>query len=151
VHHYSGAIELDPSNHIYFSNRSAARLSAGDAASALADGEACVRLKPDWPKAHSRTGAALHTLGRLDDAAAAFARGLVLCPGDIALEKGLKTATAAAESARVPALGVASAAASKPVGPSSAAAATEPVDALPAVPAGDAAAAAVEWKEQSER
>ena len=44
--------------------RSAAHLSNGDAASALADGEACVAAKPDWPKAYSRQGAALHALKR---------------------------------------------------------------------------------------
>jgi Tfp pilus assembly protein PilX len=35
---------------VYFSNRSAANLSNGDAEAALEDGESCIKAKPDWSK-----------------------------------------------------------------------------------------------------
>jgi len=146
VRHYTGAISLDPSNHIYFSNRSAAHLSAGNAEAAVADGEACVELKPDWPKAHSRVGAALHKLGRLGDAVGAFTRGLELCPGDAGLATGLKAAAAAldARGAKEPPVGAdASSAAATP--PATVAASSESSEAANSGTAGG------EWKEQSER
>jgi hypothetical protein len=48
-----------------------ARLAAGDAAGALRDAEALVRLAPDWAKAHSRAGAAHLALGGARDGRAA--------------------------------------------------------------------------------
>lgn len=55
---YTEAINLDPKDHVFFSNRSAAYLSKGDASSALADGQRCIELKSDWAKGYSRKGAA---------------------------------------------------------------------------------------------
>ena len=78
---YTQAIAADSSNHVYYSNRSAAQLSNGDAEAALADGTACVRLKADWPKGYSRKGAALHKLGRLAEATTNYEDGLRECPG----------------------------------------------------------------------
>jgi len=69
---YSQAIELQPENEILFSNRSAAHLSKGDAAAALADGERCVQLKATWPKGHGRIAAAYHKMGQYDDACMAY-------------------------------------------------------------------------------
>lgn len=89
--------------HVYYSNRSAAHLSKGDAAAALADGEACIEANKEWPKGYSRKGAALHALRRYEDAAQAFEAGLALAPGDAALQSGLedvKKAQAQAQAAR---------------------------------------------------
>ena len=47
---YSKAIELNPTDHVFYSNRSAAYLSKGDAEHALADGEKCIEINPTWPK-----------------------------------------------------------------------------------------------------
>jgi len=90
------AIAADPSDAVFFSNRSAARLSAGKAEGALEDGEAAVRLKPTWGKAHSRVGAALHALGDYAAAAGAYEAGLAVEPGSAALAEGLAEARAAA-------------------------------------------------------
>jgi tetratricopeptide (TPR) repeat protein len=41
---YTQAIALDASNHVYYSNRSAAYLSKGDADNALVDAEKCIEV-----------------------------------------------------------------------------------------------------------
>eukprot|EP00640_Fibrocapsa_japonica_P000732 CAMPEP_0113937774 /NCGR_PEP_ID=MMETSP1339-20121228/4320_1 /TAXON_ID=94617 /ORGANISM="Fibrocapsa japonica" /LENGTH=572 /DNA_ID=CAMNT_0000940673 /DNA_START=71 /DNA_END=1789 /DNA_ORIENTATION=+ /assembly_acc=CAM_ASM_000762 len=87
---YTKAIDLDSSNHVFFSNRSAAHLSKGDASEALKDAESCIKLKPDWPKGHGRKGAALHSLHQYEEAVQAYQQGLAACPGDAALASGLE-------------------------------------------------------------
>lgn len=66
---------MDPTDHVFFSNRSACYLGRREADKALSDAEECVRLKPDWAKGYVRKGAALHGLGQLDDAAKAYEEG----------------------------------------------------------------------------
>ena len=75
---YTRAIAADPSDHVFFSNRSASFLSKGDAGAALKDAEECVRLNKTWSKGYGRLGAALFKLNRLEDAAAAFKDGLAV-------------------------------------------------------------------------
>ena len=50
-------------------------MGLADFASALADADAALALKPGWSKAHFRRGIALEGLGRLAEAAAAFGAG----------------------------------------------------------------------------
>lgn len=87
---YTKAIELDSSDHVFFSNRSAAYLSKGDATHALQDGEKCVQMAPQWAKGYSRKGAALHALKRYDDAIATYQAGLAIAPNDAGLKSGLE-------------------------------------------------------------
>jgi len=61
---YTQAIAVDPSNHILYSNRSAAYAKVGKFSESLKDAEQTVSLKPDWPKGYSRKGAALELLER---------------------------------------------------------------------------------------
>uniref|UniRef100_A0AAV1UDG4 Hsp70-Hsp90 organising protein n=1 Tax=Peronospora matthiolae TaxID=2874970 RepID=A0AAV1UDG4_9STRA len=98
---YSQAIALDPSDHVFYSNRSAAYLSLDDAAHALEDAELCIHTKPDWPKAYSRKGAALHALRRYDEAIAAYKEGLKLDEHNAACLSGLNEV----EKAQCPAVG----------------------------------------------
>lgn len=63
---YSKAIEIDPNNHILYSNRSAAYAKVGKYDDSLKDAEKTVSIKPDWPKGYSRKGAALELLGKYD-------------------------------------------------------------------------------------
>jgi stress-induced-phosphoprotein 1 len=91
--------------HVYYSNRSAAHLSKGDATAALADAEACIEANTSWPKGYSRKGAALHALRRYDDAKQAYEAGLALAPGDAALQSGLEDVRKAEEASNRPAGG----------------------------------------------
>mmetsp|Transcript_895 Transcript_895/g.2074 ORF Transcript_895/g.2074 Transcript_895/m.2074 type:complete len:382 (+) Transcript_895:352-1497(+) len=72
---YSKAIEIDGSNHIYYSNRSHAYAKTENFPSALADANRCVELKPDWAKGYNRLSAAFRGLGdqaKADDAMKKF-------------------------------------------------------------------------------
>lgn len=48
--HFSSAIAADPSNHVLYSNRSAAHASMGQYSQALEDAKKTVELKGDWAK-----------------------------------------------------------------------------------------------------
>ena len=62
---FSEAIELEPTNHVLYSNRSGAYASIKDFAHALEDANKVTELKPDWAKGWGRKGAALHGEGDL--------------------------------------------------------------------------------------
>mmetsp|Transcript_53375 Transcript_53375/g.155570 ORF Transcript_53375/g.155570 Transcript_53375/m.155570 type:complete len:441 (-) Transcript_53375:36-1358(-) len=95
---YSKALELDQTQHLCFSNRSAAYLKLGCKSGtaeaskadflekALADADKCVEINPAWAKGYSRQAAVLQELKRWDDAIAACQKGLDL-GHDAALEK----------------------------------------------------------------
>lgn len=87
---YTQAIELDGSNHVLYSNRSAAHAKAGKYPQALEDAEKTISLKPDWSKGYSRKGSALAYLGRQEDAIEAYQNGLMLDPTNEQLKKGLE-------------------------------------------------------------
>lgn len=73
---YTQSLEVEPNQHLCFSNRSAAYLKLGNASEeALKDAEKCVELAPDWAKGYSRLAAALQELKRWDDAIAACEHG----------------------------------------------------------------------------
>lgn len=89
IKYYSEAIELDPKNHVLFSNRSAAHAKAGSYAAALEDAEHTVAINPGWAKGYSRKGSALAYLGRYEDAAKAYEEGLSKDPDNAQLVSGL--------------------------------------------------------------
>jgi len=85
---YSQSLALDGTQHLCFSNRSAAYLKlGGKAEEARQDAERCVELMPSFPKGYSRLAAALQELSRWDEAADACRRGLEAVPGDDTLKK----------------------------------------------------------------
>lgn len=75
---YSDAIKLDESNHVLYSNRSAAYLKAGRFLDALNDGEKTIQINPTWPKGYSRKGAALFALEKYDEAFTCYNKGKIL-------------------------------------------------------------------------
>ncbi|KAI9844652.1 MAG: Hsp90 cochaperone [Thelocarpon superellum] len=62
---FTQAIELEPTNHVLYSNRSGAYASKKEFASAREDAEKVIEIKPDWAKGWGRKGAALHGEGDL--------------------------------------------------------------------------------------
>ncbi|CAM9705204.1 unnamed protein product [Phaeothamnion confervicola] len=98
---YTKAIDLDPDDRVYYSNRSAAFLKLGDAKSkALKDAEKCVELAPDWVKGYSRLGAAQHALRRFELAMDTYRAGLKLEPENTGLVAGLAAAREGQEAER---------------------------------------------------
>lgn len=83
VEAYTQSLELEPGQHLCYSNRSAAYLKLGGSAEqALRDAEQCVALAPNWAKGYSRQAAALQELKRWEDALAACERGISLTSDD---------------------------------------------------------------------
>ncbi|EQC31285.1 hypothetical protein SDRG_10888 [Saprolegnia diclina VS20] len=102
---YTKAIALNGSNHVYYSNRSAAYLSDDKAELALKDAEACIGVKPDWGKGYARKGAALHSLQDYDAAVAAYKEGLTHEPNNAACLSGIEEVEKAMASATNPLAG----------------------------------------------
>ncbi|KAJ1882303.1 Hsp90 cochaperone, partial [Kickxella alabastrina] len=96
---FTQAIELDPQNHVLYSNRSASLASLKKYEDALADAEKTVEIKPDWPKGYSRKGAALFGLQRMGEARETYEAGLKYDPENALLKKSLNDTKAAQEAA----------------------------------------------------
>nr|CAA56165.1 stress inducible protein [Glycine max] len=95
VRHFSDAIALSPSNHVLYSNRSAATLPP-ELRGGPSRRQKTVDLKPDWPKAYSRLGAAHLGLRRHRDASPPTKPASNSNPDNAALKSGLADAQAAA-------------------------------------------------------
>lgn len=83
------AIEADGTNHVYYSNRSAAHAAAERWTEALADAEKTTKMKPDWAKGYARKGAALFGMRELERAKEAYEEGLKREPDNAMLKSGL--------------------------------------------------------------
>jgi len=89
IEHYTKAIGLYDRDHSYFSNRSACYAEIGKYEEALADGQKCVELKPDWAKGYGRVGLALFKLDRVDEAKKFYEDGLKIDGNNATLKDGL--------------------------------------------------------------
>lgn len=85
---YTEAITLDPSNHVLFSNRSAAYAKEGKYESALEDANQTIALNPAWAKGYSRKGSALTGLEKYMEAFEVYQKGLEIDPNNAALQQG---------------------------------------------------------------
>jgi len=79
---YTKALNIDKSNHVLYSNRSAAYAKRGKYEEALGDAEKTVQLKPDWARGYSRLGSALCFLGMHKEAKEAYEKGLKIEPNN---------------------------------------------------------------------
>ena len=86
---FKAAIDVDPSNHVLYSNASASLLSLKEYAQALSYAEQCIEKNPSFVKGYTRQGAALLGLERLDEAEAAYGKALELDGGNAAAQEGL--------------------------------------------------------------
>lgn len=87
---YSKAIEMDGTNHVFYSNRTAAYTKKGDYENALKDAKKTVELKSDWGKGYSRLGATLSYLERYSEALEAYKDGLKHDPENAQLKQGVQ-------------------------------------------------------------
>ena len=86
---FTKAIECDPYDHIFYSNRSACYANLDQYSKACADARRCIELRPDFAKGYSRLGFALFKAGFLHDAMSAYERGLTVDPKNNNLIEGL--------------------------------------------------------------
>ena len=94
---FTRAIEMDYTDHVFYSNRSGANLKLLRTRDAVSDANQCIALKPNWAKGYSRLGAALLADMQPEEAVQAFKKGLNMDPKNEVMIEGLKDATAAAE------------------------------------------------------
>eukprot|EP01089_Gocevia_fonbrunei_P002202 TRINITY_DN121_c0_g1_i1.p1 TRINITY_DN121_c0_g1~~TRINITY_DN121_c0_g1_i1.p1 ORF type:complete len:262 (-),score=71.98 TRINITY_DN121_c0_g1_i1:107-892(-) len=79
---YTKAIQLDPTESAFYSNRAASYMSLNKFDEALKDSESCIKAKPSWVKGHYRKGLALMALSRYGEAVNAFNKGLEVEPSN---------------------------------------------------------------------
>ncbi|CCG82906.1 putative Heat shock protein [Taphrina deformans PYCC 5710] len=91
---FTKAIEVDASNHVLYSNRSACHASLKHFDQAVKDADKCIELKGDWAKGYSRKGAAMHGLGDLQGAVDAYEKCLELDPSNAQAKSGMESVDA---------------------------------------------------------
>ncbi|KAJ0398800.1 hypothetical protein P43SY_007413 [Pythium insidiosum] len=95
IKEFTSAIAYEPTNVIYYSNRSAAYLSAGQATPALQDAKKCIEIDEKFAKGYARLGAAHFYVKNYAKAVSAYTQGLTLDKGNKQLQAGLTQAQAA--------------------------------------------------------
>merc|ERR1712054_632156 len=80
VEDLTAAIALDPSNQVFYSNRSVAFTAMQMYEKALEDADECIRLQPTWAKGYSRRAAAKFHLGDLQAAKIAYSKAWASSP-----------------------------------------------------------------------
>ena len=92
IESYTKAIELDSTNPVYFSNRSAAYAQLQQHDNAIEDAREASRVNPQFAKAYSRLGHALFDAGRFQEAVEAYEKGVEVDPSNAVMKSGLETA-----------------------------------------------------------
>lgn len=88
IKYYTEAIELDPNNHVLYSNRSAAYAKQGKYELALIDADETIAKNPSWSKGYSRKGSALAGMQKYMEAFEVYQLGLEQDPNNTALQQG---------------------------------------------------------------
>lgn len=90
VDEFTEAIKHDPTDHVFYSNRSGAYASLNQFEEALNDANQCIEINQAFGKGYSRKGLALLKMNKLKDAKAAYEEGLKIDPANQAAKDGLK-------------------------------------------------------------
>jgi heat shock protein 1/8 len=90
--YFSRGLELEPSNHVFYSNRSASHLSLGNIAASIADAKDCIRVNSGWAKGYTRLGTALFRNKEYDAAIQAYKQGLKIEPANAQMKQSLAAA-----------------------------------------------------------
>lgn len=91
---YTQAMEQDPFDHVFYSNRSACYAESEELDKAIRDAERCIALNPQFAKGYSRQAAALWHVGRYVEMEASAKKGLEIDASSTALQDLLKQAQA---------------------------------------------------------
>lgn len=91
VEKFSAAIEVDPSNHVLYSNLSGAYASLKDWDKALEAAVKTTEIKPDWSKGWGRKGTAEHGVGDLMGAVQSYEEALKLDANNAQAKSGLES------------------------------------------------------------
>jgi len=89
IEFYTYATEMDPNNHVFYTNRAMCYAAMKKWDKSLRDAETSVKLKKDWEKGHYRRGMALQNLGKLQEAVQAFSECVKLSPQTADFQKAL--------------------------------------------------------------
>lgn len=92
---YGEAIAIDPSNHTYWSNRSASYAGLDMWEEARDDARQCITVDKSFVKGYFRLATAQKNLNELEGARDTLNRGLAVEPRNADLKKNLKVSTAA--------------------------------------------------------
>jgi len=89
---YNKAIEIDPTNAVYFCNRAAAQTGKQAYDRALTDCRKALEIDPDYSKAYSRMGLTYSKMEAFDQAVECYEKALKLDPNNEGYKKNLKIA-----------------------------------------------------------
>jgi len=92
IEFYTYATEMDPTNHVFYTNRAMCYAAMNKWDKSLRDAEKSISIKKDWEKGHYRKGVALQNLGRLQEAVQAFQECVKLSPQSGDFQKALDQA-----------------------------------------------------------
>lgn len=92
IAYYTKAIELEPTNHIFYANRAAAHTHMKDYRSAIIDCEKAISINENYSKAFSRLGTALFYDSNYPRAVDAYTKALELEPENETYKADLKQA-----------------------------------------------------------
>lgn len=91
--YYSEAILKDPASALLRSNRAGALAALGRHAEALADGDMCIAVRPDWWKGYTRRGHSLFQMQRYEESEVAFRQAQLLNPEEKTIAEALQRAS----------------------------------------------------------
>eukprot|EP01096_Ripella_sp_DP13-Kostka_P016678 TRINITY_DN8211_c0_g1_i1.p1 TRINITY_DN8211_c0_g1~~TRINITY_DN8211_c0_g1_i1.p1 ORF type:complete len:438 (+),score=246.01 TRINITY_DN8211_c0_g1_i1:87-1316(+) len=89
---YGEAIDINPTNPIYFANRAAAYSHQKKHLEAIQDCKKAIELDPNYSKGWSRLGLSLYSLGNFGDSAQAYKKALELEPNNQQVKEALAIA-----------------------------------------------------------